>query len=338
MTAANSYISSFYHLANRCELDADALLERAGIDRDVIDSPGQRVDADKLASVLVGIWDELGDEAMSLSASPVPRGSFYMMGKLTVHEPNLRKAVEQIIRFYTLVTGAYAMNLRIEADRVYLTFELVEPALDEEHLLAEIHLMCLHRYSSWLIAENIPPIETYFSYAEPRQVKEYAFLFPGKHVFNAPYMGFCFGSKFLDKEIVQDVRTLKTFMRRCPVELFLQPKTDFSLTSEVKSMLQRNLEDGFPSANDIAEGLHLTRRTLMRKLSDEGSSFQQIKDLIRRDRAIYLLTNQSLGVARIAQKVGFSDAAVFARAFKAWTGQTPRDYREHFSGRRSSMN
>lgn len=335
MTAANYYISKFFHLARRSGLDAEGLLARAGVERDIIDAPGRRVDAERLATFLISIWDEMGDEAMSLSCTPIPRGSFHMMGKLTVHEPNLRKALEQFIRFYSLISDTYAMALRVDGQKAVLTFELTAPDLDSQHLLAEIHLMALHRYSSWLIAENIPLGEVFFTYPAPPQVKEYSFLFPGKHVFGAPCMGFTFSSKYLDHVTVQDTGTLKTFMRRCPVELFLQPKTDFSLTSDVQALLSKSIEEGFPTAREVAQQLHLSRRSLMRKLKDEGSSFQQIKDLLRRDRAIQLLTGHLLTVGEVAEKVGFSDPAVFARAFKSWTGSSPRDYRENYSRSRA---
>jgi AraC-like DNA-binding protein len=328
-TASNYYISKFYHHALRCGLDADGLLGQAGIDVDIIDVPGKRIEPEKLAMVVVGIWDALQDEAMCLSASRIPRGSFYMMGKLTVHEPNLRKALEQLIRFYGVVTEAYTMHLSTEGDRALLTFELRSRELDTEHLLAEIHLMAIHRYISWLIAENVTLNDVFFSYPIPPQVKEYSFLFPGKHVFDAPSMGFSFSKKFLDCENIQNAGTLKIFMRRCPVNLFLRPITDFSLASEVRALLLRHVQDGFPTIREAAEYLHLTRRSLMRKLKAEGSTFQQIKDQVRRDRAIYFLTSQTLSVSEIAEKVGFSDPSVFTRAFKSWTGLAPRQYREN---------
>jgi len=335
-TASNYYISQFYHHAVKCGLDGDDLLHQAGIDPDIVDMPGMRVDAEKLAAVIVGIWDELGDEAMRLSESNIPRGSFYMMGKLTVHEPTLRKALQQLIRFYGMITNAYAANLSTSGDKATLTFELTSPALDEEHLLAEIHLMSIHRYSSWLIAENIPPYEVFFSYPTPPQVKEYSFLFPGKHTFDAPAMGFSFSRNYLDRDIVQNVGTMKTFMQRCPVDLFLRPITDFTLTNEVRALLLANIQNGFPTVTEAADYLHMTRRTLMRKLKDEGSTFQQIKDLVRRDRAIYLLTTQSFAVSAIAEKVGFSDPSVFTRAFKSWTGSSPKEYRVNYSQKRGS--
>jgi AraC-like DNA-binding protein len=333
-TASNYYISQFYHHAVKCGLNGEALLQQAGIESDIVDKPGRRVDAEKLAAVIVGIWDALEDEAMCLSKSSIPRGSFFMMGKLTVHEPTLRKALQQLIRFYGMITNAYSASLSTSGDKAILNFELTSPELDEEHLLAEIHLMSIHRYSSWLIAENITPNEVFFSYPTPAQVKEYSFLFPGKHVFDAPAMGYSFSRKYLDRDVVQNVGTLKTFMQRCPVDLFLRPITDFSLTNEVRALLLANIHDGFPTVRNAADYLHMTRRTLIRKLKDEGSTFQHIKDLVRRDRAIYLLTTQSFAVSEIAEKVGFSDSAVFARAFKSWTGLSPRNYRVNYSRKR----
>ena len=72
----------------------------------------------------------------------------------------------------------------------------------------------------------------------------------------------------------------------------------------------------------------MTTRTLMRKLKDEGTSFQQLKDVVRRDKAIFFLGQQGLRINEVAEKVGYSDPAVFTRAFRNWTGQSPRDFRQ----------
>jgi AraC-like DNA-binding protein len=327
-TASNHYVSCFYHLAERRGLDADGLLRQAEIDPSLIDAPDRRVDAEKLATLLVGIWDALQDEGMSLTASRIPRGSFYMVGKLTIHEPNLRKALEQIIRFYGFVTSAFTMSLSVDGDTALLTVQQHHSELDEDHLHSEFSLMCWHRYCSWLIAENIALKEVFFSYSAPPHVKEYSFLFPGTHVFDSLLMGFTFSSKFLDREVVQTPGALRGFMRRCPVQIFLRPESDFSLASEIHSVLNRCVNDRLPTIEEVADRLHLTTRTLMRQLKSEGTSFQQIKEHIRRDRAVYLLANRSWSVADIAAKVGFSDASVFARAFKSWTKMSPKEYRE----------
>lgn len=329
-TAQNCYISQFYHHAARLGLDAAAMLREVEIPGAVVDDPGQRVEVGKLAAFITAICDALQDESMGFTASPVPRGSFYMMGKLTIHEPNLGKALAQMQRFFGLVTRSFTLRLVEDGEVARLDFDLQEPGLDDGHLFAEMNLMMFHRYSSWLIAENIPLIDVWFSYAPPPQVREYGFLFPGRHQFNATSTGFSFPRRFLDAETVQNTGTLKTFMRRCPMELFMRPRTDYSFTREVYHLLSRQLKSHVSTLEEIAASLQLTPRTLLRRLKDEGSSFQAVKDMVRRDKAIYYLTSQGASVSEISERLGFSDASVFTRAFRSWTGTSPGRYRANY--------
>ncbi|MFC4347095.1 AraC family transcriptional regulator [Kordiimonas lipolytica] len=327
MTAANIFLSELYRLADRKGLDAQGLLSRAGISPEAINAPGVRVDTEKLAVIVQGIWDGVEDEAMGLSASTIPRGSFHMMGTVAIGERNLRQALLMGIRFYAMVTDAFSMELKEEGDQAILKFHMVSPELDKSHLFAEINLMGWHRFASWLISENVVLNVVYFDYAPPKYVSEYAYLFPGEHHFGADFQGFSFHRKFLDHEILRNKAALKRFIKRCPNDFFIQPKTDFSLTSELKRMLKKKLPDSFPVIDEVADTLHMTRRTLIRKLSDEGTSYQKLKNLVRCDHAVYLLTKRTMPLAAVAEAVGFSDPAVFTRAFKAWTGVSPRDYR-----------
>ena len=73
--------------------------------------------------------------------------------------------------------------------------------------------------------------------------------------------------------------------------------------------------------------MHMTPRTLIRRLEDNGTSFQAIKDGLRRDIAIRDLQAGRKSIEAIALDVGFSSAANFHRAFQRWTGSTPRSYR-----------
>jgi AraC-like DNA-binding protein len=332
-SASNYYISQFYYLAKRCDLDADALFAQADIDPAIVDCSGVRVPAEKLSTLVETIWDVLDDEAMSLGASRLPRGAFSMMGSLTVHEPNLESVIEQACRFYAMVTEAYTVELDqsgafVEPDRVLLKCVLKDPSLDSRHLLSEITLMGWHRYFSWLIAENLMLDKVYFHYQAPAHLEEYMYLFPGQHLFEQSFLGFSFPKHFLEKKNVRNTDSLKVFMQNCPAQLFLQPRTDFSLTGVVSLILKRNLKSGFPTIEETAEELHLTKRTLIRRLMEEGSAYQKLKDSIRRDRAAYLLSKGSLSITEVAEHVGFSDSAVFARAFKSWTGFPPSAYQK----------
>ena len=121
---------------------------------------------------------------------------------------------------------------------------------------------------------------------------------------------------------------LKVFMANCPLELFRQYKVDYSLTADLKLILSKSMLNGDGTIEYCAQKLHMTTRTLMRKLKDEGTSFQQLKDRVRRDKAMFFLGQQDVRINEVAEKVGYSDSAVFTRAFRNWTGLSPRKFRQ----------
>ncbi|WOX07024.1 AraC family transcriptional regulator [Microbulbifer pacificus] len=331
-TASNYYITQFYHLIERCGLDANKIFQRIGLSPEIVDSPGIRVDSGLLAKVVRELWRQLQDESMSLSPSVIPPGSFYLLGKMAIHEPNLEKALRLATWFMGMATDAYRIELDVRGEHTDLRIILKDRTFDPNHLLGEMLVMAYHRFASWLIAENISLITVAFDYPPPPQVREYCYLFPGDHVFDASWLGFTFPSRFLRHQIRQDASSLKLFMRSSPREFFQQPRTDFSVSSEIQLLLVKQFKDGIPSLEGIASLLRMNQRTLIRKLKDEGTSYQQIKDSVRQDKAERLLSLNTLSVSLVAEKLGFSDSAVFARAFKTWTGLSPSDYRSKLPG------
>ena len=83
----------------------------------------------------------------------------------------------------------------------------------------------------------------------------------------------------------------------------------------------------YPEVGEVASMLHVSERTLKRRLQDEGTSFQALLDQVRQRDAQQLLANPALAIKQVAEAVGYSDPANFARAFAKWTGMSPRDWR-----------
>ena len=76
----------------------------------------------------------------------------------------------------------------------------------------------------------------------------------------------------------------------------------------------------------------MTPQTLRRRLKEGNTSYQEIKDTIRKDASIYYLSKPELSIDEIALLMGFSEASSFHRAFKKWTGKTPSVYRREYFG------
>ena len=99
------------------------------------------------------------------------------------------------------------------------------------------------------------------------------------------------------------------------------------LRTRVENAISSVLPHGKVRAEDVARSLGMSKRTLARRLSDEGLNFTEILQQLRRDLAVRYLDDRKLHVAKIAWLLGFHEVSAFTHAFKRWTGKTPREIR-----------
>jgi AraC-like DNA-binding protein len=110
--------------------------------------------------------------------------------------------------------------------------------------------------------------------------------------------------------------------------LLVKYRDQTSLTERIRRLLRRSLAQELPSLEAVGQALSMTPQTLRRRLRDEGQGYQAIKDDLRRDVAIEYLNQPELTLLDIANRLGFSEASTFHRAFKGWTGVSPGAYRQ----------
>jgi AraC-like DNA-binding protein len=88
----------------------------------------------------------------------------------------------------------------------------------------------------------------------------------------------------------------------------------------------------YPDLPALAAQLHMSERTLKRKLAERGLSFSSMLEAVMKRDAIELLNDPAISIQDVAMRLGYQDRANFTRAFRRWTGQTPSDYRQQHSG------
>ncbi|WP_439888027.1 AraC family transcriptional regulator [Pseudomonas sp. MBLB4123] len=324
-TIACHFVRAALRGAARQGQDCHALLRQAGIQTALLDEPRARVAPEQFARLLQLLWEQLDDEYLGFGRLRSRRGTFAMMCHAIIHCRSLGKALARGALFYGLLPEAPGIRLEREGDWVRLSVD-DSRLWDPEHFLVESLLVIWHRLGSWLIGQRIRLEEASFAYAEPAHAGEYQLLFPGRRRFGAASSGLLFHARYLAMPLLQDERTLKQFLEHSPADLLARPDGGDSLSGQIRRLLGRDCAR-WADLDGIAQQLHMSPQTLRRHLREEGSSFQQLKDQLRRDLAIYQLGRDELSIQQIAEQLGFSEPSAFHRAFKKWTGLTPGAYR-----------
>lgn len=168
--------------------------------------------------------------------------------------------------------------------------------------------------------------ELRLAYADPGYVDYYQRLFNCSIQFDAKYHEIVFDTGILAIELPNADRMTYLACEKICADLLEQFNKGEAVSHRVRRLMLERFEE-FPDMKSLASYLQCDERTLRRKLSAEGTSFQSIKDSVRCDTAINYLRSTSLSVREIAQRIGFDEPSNFRRAFRRWTGNQPSHYR-----------
>jgi AraC-like DNA-binding protein len=165
------------------------------------------------------------------------------------------------------------------------------------------------------------------THAEPAYSAEYDRIFQVPVVFGSDKNGLLIDEVLLSRFRIPPSSQYVTGVLRDHAEMLLA-KLDGaqSIRGRVESILAPLLHTGDVGVDLIADRMGLSRQTLFRKLKAEGVTFEQVLDELRHKTALHCLTGQKVSVKQAARLVGFSDPTAFSRAFKRWTGASPRAY------------
>ena len=309
-------------------VDGQMLMRKARIPEKVLNTPNARVHVDQMNHLVKLVWRELNDEFMGFTEFPSKFGTFALMTEWASRGKNLNDLLTQGIRFYNQITDELHMELQQHGELVHFVTRMRRPELDWDHFLVEFWQVYWHRFASWYIGKPIKLLASHVNYP-PVDPLEYAVLFHCPTRTDQSHNALVFHRNYLDAPLVKSESERMQMLRRLPLDFLTIPGEDTSLSARIQQLLQAQTgaELVLPTSREVSAQFHISEQTLRRKLSAEGTSYQQIKDEIRRDLAIELLAKHHRSISEIARTLGFSEPRAFTRAFKSWTGVAPRMYR-----------
>lgn len=319
--------------------DPNPLLRGSEIDPACLAGSLARIPLAHYADLYNRVVAHLQDEAFGLFPRAMVPGSFELLCRGLLSAATLAEALQRTARFLRVLLPDASVCLIPQGNEVCL--EIRAPSsLPEGWIFAHEWLLRLvHGLSCWLAGRRLTLNRVEFPYPRPGHGADYALIYTADSRFLAdgvdapetPPLRAYFPADLLALPLRRDEAALGRFLQNAPGNIAVLYRRDREMVTLVRDALRDALPH-WPGQEDVAASLHLSPRTLHRRLEEEGSSFRAIKEALRRDLAIHRITKTHAPLGQIAQELGFADPSAFYRAFVTWTGSAPSRYRQRSQG------
>lgn len=316
----------FIRTQHGAEVTAQALAS-AAIPARLLDQPEARITPQQYVALYRAVAAALDDEMLGLWSRPIRGGTLKYLMLSLLDAPTVLVALNRFVRFWNLLLDDYRLHLSTKGESVRLALLERKPGTALKPFGHQLMMKLAHGVVSWLVGREIELQRVEFRFARPRHVDVYAFLYPGEVRFDADATSIHLAYRDCNAAFRREKHELWTFLKRAPEDWTFSAVNRGTMTARARAYLELRLDQAV-TIQDLALAMHLSVRTLNRRLAEEGTHFQWLKDGLRRDIAVHRLTHSNVPVAALAFELGFADAPGFSRAFKQWTGSSPSDYRK----------
>lgn len=313
-------------------VDPRPLLQAAGVPEDCLSGRDARVPIAGYVALYNAVARHLDDEGFALFSAPMRGGCFEFLCRATLGSRDLGEALQRAARFLRVVLPDLSVQIHRAGGSARL--EIIERRRlrprrnDPCRVFAfEWLLRLLHGLACWLAGRALPLREVHFPFSRPRHAADYALIYTEHSFFGAERLAAVMDEALLELPVRRDEADLAAFLEGAPGKISVLYRRDREVARAVREELGRSLAAA-PSLGEVARRLHLSARTLHRRLRQEGTSFRAVRDALRRERALEQLQKTRRSVADIAAELGYSEPSAFFRAFHGWTGEAPRTYRK----------
>lgn len=328
-TVSARLINNLLMAAEQQGCDGNALLQRSGIAPIDVLRGDARIATSSYARLQRHAMRAMEDESLGCMPGRQHLGTWAMVCRSVIQCSRLGHALGRMFKHYALFEWSLHCHIETDGDECIIHVAPREGASFQYELRAyEMVFSVTHAFACWLVQTYVPLHSVNFSHARPEYADDYRFLFQCEHIqFDQPKACLRLPRRMLDMELRQDEQSLEAFLANGCMELDEAIMPRHSWSQKLRKLLDKDLQT-MPEFDEVARMVNLHPQTLRRRLANEGTTFKDLKDDVRRASAVYLIQRSSLSIEEVAYRSGFSEASAFIRAFRRWTGQTPMDFRQ----------
>jgi AraC-like DNA-binding protein len=313
----------------RLGYDIDLLLEPFGLTRAELDDPDGRLPARVCAEIFAAIQRERRVKNLALCiAVEMPIGAHPLLDYLGCSSESVGEGFKQLARYLGLVNPAVRLVFHEEEDPIRV---LVEGSIDSftVELTISLSVLRLSRES-----EDQLHVKRICFRHEPEDAGAFRSVLGCEVETQSSWSGLALTREAWELPLRRRDPLLRNWLERKAAQILAHQEGQKGVAMDIQRLLAARANGGGTSIEAAARALAMSPRTLQRRLSEEGTSFDTLREEMRKQTAETFLADRTLSVGEVAFLLGFSEPAAFHRAFKRWHNTTPEAFRKQ---RRNSL-
>ena len=327
-------------LITACErlgLDTDLLLQSVGIPRETLEDPDARLQNRDAGALWAKAYELSGDPVLSLhAAESCPLGAYKVIDYIGANARTVGEAFRYVARYFKLVNTAVTLSIDESGDPVI--FEIAgasgAPAFSRAYAEYVLAVFVLHMRAG--ASAPLAFREVTVTYQRPPDIREHERVFGSPVRFEAEH-----NRLYVDRTAWQTPMSspqegvLRVLIEHADLLMSRLPRGP-DLIERTRRAIGGRLRGGDSSLKDVARELGTSGRSLQRRLRELGYTYKALDDEVRQATARLYLQEPDISLAEIGYLLGFADQSAFNRAFKQWTGSTPKQARTQIMHARSA--
>ncbi len=315
-------------LAQRWQVEPAELLEGTGVSEEDLTDAERRLDIPTYQHIIRRARALTGEPALGIYFGLDMRVSSHgLLGYAALTSATVGDALRLAVRYVPTRTTAIGLRVTEAGDQAALVVEENVDFGDARDAVLFAFTMGL-----WQIARTATGVpvtgEVDFPFPRPSYLDRFTSVLPTAPRFDQPRTRIVFAKEVLLLPMsMSDPAALQIAREHCEQEL---RGLGFGgdVVERLRAVLPLEGGGGYRTLDDCARALHMSERTLKRRLAAHGTSFTSVLDDIRCEAAVMWLRDENASHADIAEQLGYADASAFSRAFRRWTGMTPAAFQK----------
>lgn len=321
------WVNTVIAAAERLGVNAELLLGKAGIAQEK--RLLERWPIDDITRLWHAAETCTGDTGLGLKVGQwVSPASLSVVGFAMQSAASLREAFNMVQRFLPLVSDGGRFQMLAGAHTTWIVYHPRQGQLSFSPHQIEAVLSAVMTLTSWISGQTMPPNHVQFSQPQLGPMQGYRDTFHCPVTFEQAFSGLLVDNSLLDHPLPQaDAQLARLHTQYTENRLAALDRHTLDIVT-LRQWFNTNFSTPLPKRSQIAAAFGISERTLARRLKLQGSSFEQLLDHVRKEKALELVRDTKQSLSDIAQTLGFAEISPFYRAFQRWTGMPPARWRK----------